>query len=112
MLNTAHQIAESVSNKEISALETLEEHLSLIDALEPQVKAWVCVDRDGARRFASSIDETEDPSGPLLGVPIGVKDIFDASGLVTTCGAGPFAHFTPETDATTVHRLREAGAVL
>lgn len=112
MPSTAHEIARNVCLKELSALKTLEEHLSAIDSLEPRIEAWVCVDRKGARLFAKSIDDTQDASGALLGVPVGIKDIFDAAGLVTTCGAGSFAHYTPAVDAACVQRLKDAGAVI
>ena len=50
--------------------------------------------------------------GPLHGVPYAVKDLFDTMGLPTGWGAEPFEHRVPETDATVVRRLRDAGAVL
>ena len=112
MPNTADQIARSVSNKESSAIEILDEHLSLIDTLEPRIEAWVCVDKTGASEVARGIEDAAEPAGALLGVPVGIKDIFDAEGMVTTCGAGPFAHYTPERDAACVQRLKDAGAII
>jgi amidase len=49
---------------------------------------------------------------PLAGVPVGIKDIVDVAGLPTRLGAGAFAHYTPDRDATTVARLRQAGAII
>src|SRR5439155_34254 len=50
--------------------------------------------------------------GPLHGVPVGVKDIFDVAGMPTTGGAKPFAHTRPGADAAAVARLRAAGAII
>lgn len=50
--------------------------------------------------------------GPLHGIPYGAKDLFDSAGVRTTWGAEPWADRVPETDATVVTKLREAGAVL
>ena len=51
------------------------------------------------------------PRGPLHGIPYGLKDLFDTAGIRTTWGAEPWRDRTPESDATVVRRLREAGAV-
>lgn len=50
--------------------------------------------------------------GPLHGIPFGVKDLFDTKGILTTWGAEPFQKRVPNSDATVVERLRNAGAVL
>lgn len=50
--------------------------------------------------------------GPLHGIPWGAKDLLDTAGIPTTYGAEPFRHRVPAEDATVVHRLNEAGAVL
>jgi Asp-tRNA(Asn)/Glu-tRNA(Gln) amidotransferase A subunit family amidase len=50
--------------------------------------------------------------GPLHGIPYGLKDLFDAKGVVTGWGAEPFRDRVPDTDASVVRKLRNAGAVL
>jgi Asp-tRNA(Asn)/Glu-tRNA(Gln) amidotransferase A subunit family amidase len=88
--------------------------LKRIDAVEPAVGAWVRVDRDAAARVAVQRDiEAREGRfmGPLHGVPIALKDVFDAAGLPTTSGAPAWATRTPTLDATSVARLRGAGAV-
>ena len=88
--------------------------LRRIDAVEPAVGAWVRLDRDAAARVAVQRDiEAREGRfmGPLHGVPIALKDIFDAAGVPTTCGAPTWAVRTPTTDADSVARLRGAGAV-
>lgn len=49
--------------------------------------------------------------GPLHGIPYGLKDLFDTAGIKTTWGAEPWRERTPQSDATVVKRLRDAGAV-
>jgi len=88
--------------------------LKRIDAVEPAVGAWVRLDRDAAARVAVQRDiEAREGRlmGPLHGVPIALKDIFDAAGVPTTSGAPAWATRTPVTDAVSVARLRGAGAV-
>ena len=89
--------------------------LDRIEALDAVTRAWAHVDREGAMRVAEqrALEARQQRwLGPLHGVPVGVKDIFDAAGLPTTAGAAPFAHRRPLADATSVARLRAAGAVV
>jgi aspartyl-tRNA(Asn)/glutamyl-tRNA(Gln) amidotransferase subunit A len=89
--------------------------LRRIDRAEPTVKAWVHLDRDGALRTARE-RATQAAAGaflgPLHGVPVALKDIFDVAGMPTRAGAAAFAHRRPDTDAASVARLRAAGAVI
>jgi Asp-tRNA(Asn)/Glu-tRNA(Gln) amidotransferase A subunit family amidase len=88
--------------------------LKRVEAVEPTVGAWVRLDRDAAARVAVQRDiEAREGRfmGPLHGVPVALKDIFDAAGVPTTSGAPAWATRTPTLDATSVARLRGAGAV-
>lgn len=88
--------------------------LKRIDAIEPAVGAWVRLDRDAAARVAVQRDiEAREGRfmGGLHGVPIALKDIFDAAGVPTTSGAPAWATRTPAVDAPSVAALRGAGAV-
>ena len=88
--------------------------LKRADAGEPAVGAWVRLDRDAAARVAVQRDiEAREGRfmGPLHGVPIALKDIFDAAGVPTTAGAPAWATRTPAVDAPSVAALRGAGAV-
>jgi len=86
-----------------------------VRALEPEVLAWAHVDADGALAAARERDaeaKAGRPRGPLHGVPVGIKDIFDVAGMPTTAGAREFAHTRPTRDSGAVARLRTAGAVI
>ncbi|MEV2231712.1 amidase [Streptomyces phaeochromogenes] len=73
---------------------------------EPDIRAWVLVDAEGAREAAGRVTD-----GPLRGVPVGVKDIIDVAGLPTECGSPLRRGRIATSDAWLVDRLRRAGAV-
>jgi len=112
---TASEAARRIRSGALSPSNLLAACLKRIDAVEPALKAWVHLDRDAAARVAVQRDMEARESrfmGPLHGVPVALKDIYDAAGLVTTSGAGPWAHRRPTADALSVARLRAAGAVI
>ncbi len=95
--------------------ELLEECLSTIERLEPQVHAWVRVDVEGARSLAAQLTNElrqNQRRGPLHGVPIGIKDIVDVAGVPTEAGSPLRRNHLATTDAPIVARLRAAGAVI
>lgn len=112
---TAAEAARRIRAGTVSPSNLIAALLKRIDAVEPTVRAWVHLDRDAGARVAVQRDiEAREGRfmGALHGVPVALKDIFDAAGLVTTAGAGPFAHRTAAADAASVARLRAAGAVV
>jgi len=112
---TAAEAARRIRSGALSPSNLLASCLKRIDAAEPTLKAWVHLDRDAAARVAVQRDiEAREGRfvGPLHGVPVALKDIYDAAGLTTTSGAGPWAHRRPTVDAVSVARLRAAGAVI
>jgi aspartyl-tRNA(Asn)/glutamyl-tRNA(Gln) amidotransferase subunit A len=97
-----------------SPIDLLEQCLERIDRHEKRVRAWVLIDRDGAR--AEAVRLTDELArgrrrGPLHGVPIGIKDIFDVFDWPTAAGSRLWANAVARQDATVVRRLRAAGAV-
>ena len=111
----AAEIARRIRAGAVSPTDLLAACLERIDAVEPVVKAWVHLDRVAAARTAEERAfeaRAQRLWGPLHGVPVALKDIFDAAGLPTTAGAGAFAHRHPAADATSVARLRAAGAIV
>lgn len=111
----AAEAARRIRTGTLSPVDLLAACLERIEATDPVVKAWVHLDREGALRTARQreIEAAEGRFwGVLHGVPVALKDIFDAAGLPTTAGAASFAHRQPTVDATSVARLRGAGAVV
>jgi Asp-tRNA(Asn)/Glu-tRNA(Gln) amidotransferase A subunit family amidase len=95
--------------------ELVRDCLARIDEVEPQVQAWAFLDREHALTQARALDEHRrhgKATGPLHGVPIGIKDIFDTSDYPTEFGSPLWAGRTPRRDAAVVARLRAAGAVI
>jgi Asp-tRNA(Asn)/Glu-tRNA(Gln) amidotransferase A subunit family amidase len=109
---SANQIADAVRRGELSPAALIEERLAQIDAIDGRLQAWVEVDAAGARAAAAAIEAGGRREDALLGVSVGIKDIFDVAGLPTRSGASSFAHRAPDSDATVVRRLREAGAIV
>ena len=81
---------------------------------EAELGAFLTLDPDGALAAADAADRrlAAGESGPLLGVPIGVKDLQETAGLRTTYGSLAFRDNVPEEDCIAVARLRAAGAVI
>ncbi|KAA9166124.1 amidase [Amycolatopsis acidicola] len=98
----------------LTAVELLERHLALLDGPGAALGAVVDTDREGARAAAVAVDAARDagrPLGPLAGLPVTIKDAFDAKGMRTSHGRLSDAHQATE-DAPLVRRLREAGAIV
>ncbi len=112
---TIAQAAEQIRSRQLSPVDLVQSCLARIDQLEPQLQAWVTVDREGALAAARQCKEEIQQGqyrGPLHGIPVALKDIFYTRGLKTTAGSPIYADFVPDYDATTVRKLREAGAIV
>jgi len=108
------ELADLVRRREVSPVEVVEACLKQIEALEPQLHAWATLDQPGALEAARRCEQAlrqGDAVGLLCGVPVGFKDIYYTAGLRTAAGSRVYADFVPAYDATTVVRLKEAGAV-
>lgn len=109
-------LAAGVRERQVSAVELVEHTLARIEASNPTVNAFVAVDGESALGDAALIDRriaAGDPVGPLAGIPIGVKDLEDAAGFVTTIGSALRVDDPPaRQDSTLVARLRAAGCVV
>ncbi len=103
---TLTEASGAIREGKLSPVELTQSCLSMIDRFEPQVKAWVTLDRDGALREAVRM------RGLLHGIPVGIKDIFFTAGMRTTAGHTPMAEFVPDYDAAVVERLKAAGAII
>ncbi len=112
---TAHELGTKLVSKEISARELTQAHLSRIEAVEPQIQAFLTVMAETALAQADAVD-TKRASGaflpPLAGIPVALKDNLCTTGIKTTAGSKILHNFIPPYDATVVSRLKAADAVL
>lgn len=111
----ASELTNLIRNREISSRELLDHYLSRIEEFNPKLNAVVTLDADRARKRADEADQAlarGESWGPLHGLPITVKDVFETDGIRTTAGAPKFSAYVPTVDAVSVARLKAAGAVL
>lgn len=111
----AHQLAQMIRDREVSAVEVFDAYLSQIAQHNPKLNAICTLDEANARTKAKQADKalaSGESWGVLHGVPITIKDIFETAGLRTTAGYIPLKNYIPQQDATVVARLRAAGAVI
>src|SRR5580704_8856201 len=110
----ATRLAELIRTREVSPLEVVQAHLDRIEAINPKLNAIVTVAGDAlaAARAAEAAVLAGDELGPLHGVPFTAKDSIDTAGVMTQRGSPIFKGRIPETDATSVARLKSAGAIL
>lgn len=107
--------AQRLASGEVDPVALTRAYLDRIEVTEPRLNEWVTVDAEGALASAEQA-RTELRSGhrrgPLHGIPVGVKDLFDTAGLFTTYGSPRYADHVPDADAAAVSLLRAAGAVV
>jgi Asp-tRNA(Asn)/Glu-tRNA(Gln) amidotransferase A subunit family amidase len=112
---SAADAAQQIRDGKLTSEELVRACLERIRALEPKVQAWTFLDEEHALAQARAADERKrsgEPIGPLHGVPVGVKDIFDTADMPTENGTVLHQGRTPRNDAATVSTLRAAGAVI
>ncbi|MXZ63320.1 MAG: amidase, partial [Chloroflexi bacterium] len=85
--------------------------LDRIAERDPDVRAWVHLDADAALAEARTRD-TEPPRGPLHGIPVGIKDIYDTADMPTAYGSVLYEGHRPAVDSAPVEALRAAGAIV
>jgi len=111
---TATELALKIRSGEISAVETMESHLTQIEKVNPQVNAIVTLVPELALEQARKADEKlaqGGKSGPLHGLPVAHKDLVPTKGIRTTFGSPIFQDLIPEEDALLVERIRNAGGI-
>ena len=110
----ATRLAELIRNREISPVEVVQAHLDRIEAVNPKINAIVSVAQGAleAARAAEAAVLAGEKLGPLHGVPFTVKDSIDTAGVLTQRGSPIFRGRIPDTDATSVARMKKAGGIL
>jgi aspartyl-tRNA(Asn)/glutamyl-tRNA(Gln) amidotransferase subunit A len=109
------EVAPMLRDRQVSPVELTEAYLDRIDRLDPRLNAYIRVMPDQARAAAREAELEIGRGawrGPLHGVPLGIKDLFDVAGVPTTMGSTILRDNKPTADATVVQRLKTAGAVI
>jgi amidase len=112
---SAVEMAQLIRAKKLSAREALAEHLKQIDRVNPKVNAIVTPVKEMAAEDAAKADEMQarnETLGPLHGLPVAHKDLFDTRGIRTTYGSPLFRNYIPTEDDIVVARMRRAGAII
>lgn len=108
-------LADAIARGEISATAAVSGALARAHAWQPALNAFVAIDDDDALDAARAADARRAsgaPLGPLHGVPVAIKDMFDRAGRAPGCGAGRGTDAPALRDAAVVERLAQAGAIV
>jgi len=101
---------------QLSPVDLTRAHLERIEQLQPRLNAYITVVAEHAieqaRVAEAELDQPENFRGPLHGIPIALKDLYETAGIRTTAGSSFLKDHVPDEDAFVVRRLREAGAIL
>jgi aspartyl-tRNA(Asn)/glutamyl-tRNA(Gln) amidotransferase subunit A len=112
---TIQDASEQLRKKRLSPVELTKACLTRIEQLNPTLNAFITITSDSAlatAREAEAEIQRGHWRGPLHGIPIALKDLFDTAGVRTTAASGVFKDRVPTQDAEIVRRLKAAGAVI
>jgi aspartyl-tRNA(Asn)/glutamyl-tRNA(Gln) amidotransferase subunit A len=108
-------LSKLIAARKLSAAEAVKAALARLEQREGKLNAFITVLREQAPAEAKKADEEiarGNYRGPLHGVPVTIKDMFETAGVLTTGGSKILADWTPDRDSTLVERLRAAGAII
>ena len=111
----ARELVHLFKSKELTPREVMEKTLERIEALNPALNAFVSLHPEASMEAAEKLTAhiaSGRECGPLAGIPVGVKDLEDAKGFVTSFGSIPFKENVAAADSTQVARLKAAGAIV
>ena len=112
---SAGELSRLIGGKEVSPVEVIDAHLARIDATEPTLNSFITLlpehSRAAAQRAETQI-QSGNYRGPLHGIPVGLKDLFNTAGVRTTSGSRLFDTYIPPQDCTVAARFQQAGAIL
>lgn len=112
---TLSELAERIRTQQVSPIDVVQAHLERCARLNPTLHAFITLVPELALEAAQQATEEIAAGhyrGALHGVPIGVKDMFDTAGILTTYGSGFYRHNIPTEDAAAVRFLKQAGAIV
>jgi aspartyl-tRNA(Asn)/glutamyl-tRNA(Gln) amidotransferase subunit A len=108
-------LAAKIRSKELSPTEVTEAVLARMEKLNPALGAFCTPTPDVARQQAKAVEAdimAGRPVGPLAGVPVGIKDLVETKGILTTSGSIIYKDYVPTEDDVVVERLKAAGAII
>lgn len=111
---TIAEASRSLAAGEMSSVQLTEMFLERIDAYDGAVNAYLTLTADSARAEARAADAEIAAGrrrGPLHGIPLAYKDIYETAGVLTSGHSRSLMDRIPDKDATTVTRMKEAGAI-
>ena len=109
------QAGDLLKRREISPLELTQAHLERIQKYDQHLNSFITLTPELALQQAHLAEKEIQQGnyrGNLHGIPLGLKDLFETQGIRTTAGSTFFAEYIPESDASVVQKLKEAGAIL
>ena len=112
---TVAEASRLIKARKLSPVELTDAHLKRIQSLEPQLNAFITVTADLARKEAKAAEREIARGGyrgPMHGIPMALKDIFDTRGILTSGHSRVCIDRIPEKDATVTGRLYATGAIL
>jgi aspartyl-tRNA(Asn)/glutamyl-tRNA(Gln) amidotransferase subunit A len=119
MLNqlTISALVAKLARREVSARAAMQACLDRIERVDPQIRAFISYDVADALAQADAADQAlaqgqTHAQKPLLGVPVGVKDVIAVKGQPLNCGSRILGDFHSPYDATVIEKLKAAGAVV
>ena len=109
------QLRRLLDSREVSSTELTELFLRRVERLNPGLNAFLTVTGDEAMASAGVADDKiqgGQAGGPLLGIPISIKDLEVTRGIRTTLGSLVFRDTVPDLDSAVAERVRESGAII
>ncbi|CAI8018416.1 Glutamyl-tRNA(Gln) amidotransferase subunit A [Geodia barretti] len=112
---SAWDLSRLIRDREVSPVDVVEACLARIEETEPTLNSFITLmpeqARDAARRAEAEIGRGN-YRGPLHGIPVGLKDLFNTAGVKTTSGTRIYDNYVPDEDCTVAARFSQAGAIL
>ncbi len=112
---SAWELSGLIRSREVSPVEVVEACLARIEETEPTLNSFITLTPEQARSAAQRAEDEiarGNYRGPLHGIPVGLKDLFNTAGVKTTSGTRVYDNFVPEEDCTVATRFGQAGAIL
>ena len=112
---SAGELAPLVRDKKISPVEIIDAHLARIQETEPVLNSFITLLPEESRAAARKAEAdilAGNYRGPLHGIPVALKDLYNTGGVRTTSGSKLFDTYIPERDCTVAFKFKEAGSIL